>query len=44
MRYGICLSSVGEYSNPTLLAELAQEAEEVGWDGVFIWGPHRSTE
>jgi alkanesulfonate monooxygenase SsuD/methylene tetrahydromethanopterin reductase-like flavin-dependent oxidoreductase (luciferase family) len=37
MKFGVYLSSVGEYSDPTLLVELAQEAEEVGWDGVFIW-------
>jgi hypothetical protein len=34
MNYGIYLSSVGEFSNPTLLAELGHEAEEERWDGV----------
>jgi alkanesulfonate monooxygenase SsuD/methylene tetrahydromethanopterin reductase-like flavin-dependent oxidoreductase (luciferase family) len=37
MRYGIYLPIAGEYANPTLLAELAREAEKAGWDGVFIW-------
>jgi len=37
MNFGIYLSSVGEYSDPKLLAELAREAENIGWDGVFIW-------
>lgn len=37
MHYGIYLANVDETSDPTLLAELAHEAEEVGWDGVFIW-------
>ncbi|MBZ0319841.1 MAG: LLM class flavin-dependent oxidoreductase [Anaerolineae bacterium] len=37
MHYGIYLSSVGEYSDPTLLVNLAREAEQAGWDGVFIW-------
>jgi alkanesulfonate monooxygenase SsuD/methylene tetrahydromethanopterin reductase-like flavin-dependent oxidoreductase (luciferase family) len=37
MNYGAYFSSVGEYSDPGLLAELASEAEAVGWDGVFIW-------
>ena len=37
MQYGIYLSSVGDYSDPYLLANLAKEAEEAGWDGVFIW-------
>ncbi len=36
MKYGVYLSSVGEYSSAGLLAELAWEAEEIGWDGVFI--------
>ena len=37
MNCGIYLSSVGDYSDPTLLAELAREAEDVGWDGVFVF-------
>ena len=37
MQFGVYLSSVSEFSEPNLLADLAQEAEEVGWDGVFIW-------
>lgn len=37
MRYGIYLSNTGECSSAALLADLAHEAEEAGWDGVFIW-------
>lgn len=37
MRYGVYLSIDNEYSNPNLLAEMAHEAEEAGWDGAFIW-------
>ena len=37
MQFGVYLSSVGEFSDPRLLAELASEAESAGWDGVFIW-------
>lgn len=37
MKYGVYLSSVGEFSDPLLLVDLAQEAEEIGWDGVYIW-------
>lgn len=37
MHYGVYLSTVGECSSAALLAELAHEAEEAGWDGVFIW-------
>lgn len=48
MHYGIYLANVDETSDPTLLAELAHEAEEEGWDGVFIWdhigGPQRAVD
>ena len=46
MKYGLDLPNMRECSDPRLLAELAHEAEESGWDGVFIfdslyiaWGP-----
>jgi alkanesulfonate monooxygenase SsuD/methylene tetrahydromethanopterin reductase-like flavin-dependent oxidoreductase (luciferase family) len=37
MHYGVYLSSVGECSDPRLLANLAYEAEQAEWEGVFIW-------
>jgi len=37
VNYGIYLSSVGYFSDPSLLGELAAEAEASGWDGAFIW-------
>jgi alkanesulfonate monooxygenase SsuD/methylene tetrahydromethanopterin reductase-like flavin-dependent oxidoreductase (luciferase family) len=37
MYYGVYLSSVGEYSDAALLAKLAHEAEQSGWEGAFIW-------
>ena len=37
MKYGLDVPTTGEYANPRLLAELAVEAEEAGWDGFFIW-------
>jgi alkanesulfonate monooxygenase SsuD/methylene tetrahydromethanopterin reductase-like flavin-dependent oxidoreductase (luciferase family) len=37
MHYGIYLSSVGEFCDPNLLADLAHEAEVEGWNGAFIW-------
>ena len=37
MHYGLYLANVGEYSNPRLLAQLAHDGEESGWDGAFIW-------
>jgi alkanesulfonate monooxygenase SsuD/methylene tetrahydromethanopterin reductase-like flavin-dependent oxidoreductase (luciferase family) len=37
MQYAVNLPIIGEYSNPGLLAELAYEAEQAGWAGVFVW-------
>lgn len=37
MKYGIYLPNFGPYGNARILAELAQRAEEAGWDGFFIW-------
>ncbi len=37
MRYGVYFSNEGDYANARLLAEMAREAEECGWEGVFIW-------
>ncbi|CAA9544090.1 MAG: putative monooxygenase [uncultured Thermomicrobiales bacterium] len=37
MRYGVCVPNFGEYFQPHILAELAYEAEEAGWDGFFVW-------
>jgi len=37
MQYGVYFSGVGECCNAALLANLAYEAEESGWDGAFIW-------
>lgn len=31
------LPNVGEYGDPHLLVELAQEAEAAGWEGAFVW-------
>ena len=46
MKFGLDLPNMRECSDPRLLADLAHEAEESGWDGVFIfdslyiaWGP-----
>ncbi|MDP9438081.1 MAG: LLM class flavin-dependent oxidoreductase, partial [Actinomycetota bacterium] len=33
MRYGYIVTGGG----PRAIAELAREAEEAGWDGVFYW-------
>lgn len=37
MRCAVGLPNVGDYGDPSLLAELARRAEAAGWDGVFIW-------
>lgn len=37
MQFAIDIPNFGIYSDPQLLAELAYEAEESGWDGFFIW-------
>ena len=48
MKHGAYISSVGAFSDPLLLTELAQEAEEIGWDGVFIFDhighPHETVD
>jgi hypothetical protein len=36
MLHAIDLPNFGEYGDPRLLAELAAEAEDHGWDGFFI--------
>jgi alkanesulfonate monooxygenase SsuD/methylene tetrahydromethanopterin reductase-like flavin-dependent oxidoreductase (luciferase family) len=36
MRYGLVLPNFGHYSDVRLLADLAHEAEEAGWDGFFL--------
>lgn len=37
MHYGIEMPNFGTFSDPSLLVEMAQEAEQAGWDGFFIW-------
>ena len=37
MRFGITLPAFADFSDPRRLAELAREAESVGWDGLFLW-------
>lgn len=36
-RRGLFLPIFDELADPSLLADLAAEAEAVGWDGVFVW-------
>jgi alkanesulfonate monooxygenase SsuD/methylene tetrahydromethanopterin reductase-like flavin-dependent oxidoreductase (luciferase family) len=37
MPVAIFLPIFGELAEPRLVADLAAEAEEAGWDGVFVW-------
>jgi alkanesulfonate monooxygenase SsuD/methylene tetrahydromethanopterin reductase-like flavin-dependent oxidoreductase (luciferase family) len=37
MRFAVDFPQFGPYADPRLLAELAREAEDSGWDGFFIW-------
>ncbi len=37
MRYGLHMPNFGYFADPHTLITLAQEAEEAGWDGFFVW-------
>lgn len=37
MQYGLYLPNFGVFGDVAKLADLAQEAEQVGWDGFFLW-------
>jgi alkanesulfonate monooxygenase SsuD/methylene tetrahydromethanopterin reductase-like flavin-dependent oxidoreductase (luciferase family) len=37
MRFGIDTPHFGSFGDASLLAELAYETEQAGWDGFFIW-------
>lgn len=37
MRHGLFLPIFDELSEPMRVARLAAEAEQAGWDGVFVW-------
>jgi alkanesulfonate monooxygenase SsuD/methylene tetrahydromethanopterin reductase-like flavin-dependent oxidoreductase (luciferase family) len=37
MQYGLYLPNFGIFGNVAKLVDLAQEAEQVGWDGFFLW-------
>jgi alkanesulfonate monooxygenase SsuD/methylene tetrahydromethanopterin reductase-like flavin-dependent oxidoreductase (luciferase family) len=36
MLYGISISAAGPGGDPAAMAELAAEAEQAGWDGIFL--------
>lgn len=37
MRYGLYIPPFGDYADARILARLAHEAEDAGWDGFFLW-------
>jgi alkanesulfonate monooxygenase SsuD/methylene tetrahydromethanopterin reductase-like flavin-dependent oxidoreductase (luciferase family) len=37
MYFGIDVPNHGEYGDPHVLLQLAQDTEEAGWDGFFTW-------
>jgi len=37
MHYGLHIPNFGPYGDVHVLAELAHEAEEAGWNGFFLW-------
>lgn len=37
MQYGLNLINFGDTGDPRILADLARDAENAGWDGFFIW-------
>jgi alkanesulfonate monooxygenase SsuD/methylene tetrahydromethanopterin reductase-like flavin-dependent oxidoreductase (luciferase family) len=37
MQYGAYVPNFGPYGDARVLADLAHEAEEAGWDGFFLW-------
>ena len=37
VKYAVNVPNFGDYGSPNLLADLASDAENAGWDGFFIW-------
>ena len=37
LRHGIHVPNLGAYGDPNVLVSLAVEAEQAGWDGLFMW-------
>jgi alkanesulfonate monooxygenase SsuD/methylene tetrahydromethanopterin reductase-like flavin-dependent oxidoreductase (luciferase family) len=37
MKFGIYLPNFGAYGDARVLANPAQDAENAGWDGFYIW-------
>lgn len=44
MKYGIYLPTFDPFGSARVIADLARDAEQAGWDGVFIWDDVAGTE
>ncbi len=46
MRFSINIPNFGEFADPRTVARVAAEAEQAGWDGLFVWDHvvHRKSE
>ena len=37
MRLGLIASNIGSFSNPETVVRLAEQAEQAGWEALFLW-------
>jgi len=37
MRFGLIASNTGAFSNPKTVVRLAEQAEQAGWEALFLW-------
>jgi alkanesulfonate monooxygenase SsuD/methylene tetrahydromethanopterin reductase-like flavin-dependent oxidoreductase (luciferase family) len=37
MRFAVDVPNFGDFADPRVLADLARQAEQAGWDGLFVW-------
>jgi len=37
VRFAVDVPNFGDFADPRVVADLARRAEEVGWDGFFVW-------
>ena len=44
MKYAIYLPTFDPFGSPRIIADLAREAEQAGWDGFFTWDDVAGTE
>jgi alkanesulfonate monooxygenase SsuD/methylene tetrahydromethanopterin reductase-like flavin-dependent oxidoreductase (luciferase family) len=37
MRFAVDIPNFGDYADPHLVAEVARDAEQAGWDAIWVW-------